>query len=218
MINLKNLVDNLIRLYGSYKLIILLFIVVGSFALGLLLFGPFMTSDIYEWFKNESSGNKIISGLVDVQGMVADKLIASTIPLFMVWILVLTAYRLDKTKISTINESSKYLAFFSGTTAIIVLSLGSILFGISCYGLNTFGYSHSFLFATVFAIMVVICGLLIKKGTKPELVENSALNKLSGIMLFVCITLMVLAYLWGLLKDPFMYWSVINSAYEMTNK
>lgn len=212
-----NLVDNLIKLYGSYKLIILLSILAGSFALGLLLFGPFMTSDVYEWFKNESSGNEIISRLVDVQGMVADKLIASTIPLFMVWVLVLTAYRLDKTKISTINENSKYLVFFSGTTAIIVLSLGSILFGISCYGLNTFGYSHSFLFATVLAVMVVICGLLIKKASKPELVENSVLNKLSGFMLVVCITLMVSAYLWGLLKDPFMYWSVISSAYEMAN-
>ncbi len=218
MIDFKNVVDILIKWYGNYKLIILFLVVGCSFALGLFVFGPFMTSDVYAWFKDQSSGSKIVSGLVDVQGMVADKLIASTIPLFMVWIVVLTAYRLDKTKITTINESSKYLAFFSGTTSIIVLSLGSILFGISFYGLITFGYSHSFLFATVFAIMVVICGLFIKKGTKPELIENSSLNKLSGFMLFVCITLMVLAYLWGLLKDPIMYWSVINSAYEMANK
>lgn len=214
---LKKCVDQILYWYGIYKLIILLCIVICSFSLGFFVFGPFMTSEVYEWFKIQSNGNKIISELVDVQGMVADKLIASTIPLFMVWVVVLTAYRLDKTKISIINENSKYLALFSGTTAIIVLSLGSILSGICSYGLKLYGYSHSFLIATLFALMVIASGLLIRKATKPELVENSSLNKLSGVMLFICIIFMAAAYLWGLIKDPLMYWSVINNAYEMAN-
>lgn len=213
----KKYVDQTLYWYGTYKFLILLFIVVCSFALGFLIFGPFMTSDVYAWFKTQSSENKIISELIDVQAMIADKLIASTIPLFMVWSVVLTAYRLDKTKISIINENSKYLALFSGTTALIVLSLGSILLGICSYGLKLFGYSHSFLFAEVFSLLVVACGFLIRKATKTELVENPVLNKLSGVMLFVCIILMTAAYLWGLVKDPLMYWSVINDAYELAN-
>lgn len=215
---LKNRVDQILNWYGKYKLSILLCIVIASFALGFFIFGPFMTSDVYEWFKIQSSGNKIISELVDVEGMIADKLIASTIPLFMVWTVVLTAYRLDKTKISTINDSSKYLALFSGTTAVIVLSLGSVLVGLCSYGLKLYGYSHSFLIATVFSVLVIACGLLIRKATKPELVESSSLNKLSGVMLFICIIFMAAAYLWGLIKDPLMYWSVINNAYDMADK
>ena len=176
--------------YERYKIITLSCVVTFSFILGFFILGPFITSDVYKWYQIQSEGNEIISRLVDVQGLIADKLIASTIPLFMVWIVVLVTYRLDKTKISMINENSKYLALFTGTTAFIVLSFGSVLIGICSYGLKIYGYNHGFLIAITFSTMLVVCGFIIRKATKPELVDNVVLNKLSGFMLFVCICLM----------------------------
>jgi hypothetical protein len=215
---LKKLIDRLLSFYSKWKLLIVIFFVTISLALGFYLFGPFMTSDAYEWYKIESSSNPLISGLIDVQGMVADKLVASTVPLFTVWTLVLGAYCLDKNQIWIINDSTKYLAFFTGSTALIVLCLGGILLGICLYGLNEFGYSHSFLAATVFAAIVIGCGLIIKSATRPELKENSTINKLAGPMLIVCFFLAISAYVYGLVKDPILYWNVIHDACQMANK
>lgn len=220
MDKLKSLIDWIISIYSKWKLVVLGIIIIGSTSLGYFVFGPFINSDVYKWFNKQAANSSLISGLIDVQGMLADKIVASTIPLFTVWSLVLAAYCLDKSQIKLINESSKYLAFFTGSTALIVFGLGSVLFGICLYGLSYFGYSHGFLAASIFALLVIICGFFIRASTRPELKENSALNKLAGKMLVVCMLLGFSAYIYGLVKDPLMYWSVINQAYEldMANK
>lgn len=218
MNRLKIIIDSALSFYSQWKLFILAFFVSVSLGLGFILFGPFITSDAYEWYKTVSAANPLVSGLVDVHGMIADKLIASMVPLFTVWTLVLGAYCLDKNQIRIINESSKYLAFFTGSTALIVLCLGGSLLGICLYGLKELGYSHKFLAATVFAAMVVGCGFLIKSATRPELKENSALNKLAGLMLVVCFLLAIFAYVYSLVKDPILYWNVIHEACQMANK
>ncbi|QYJ88798.1 hypothetical protein [Shewanella halotolerans] len=218
MNRLKIVIDSTLSFYSKWKLFILAFFVSASLGLGFILFGPFITSDAYEWYKTISAANPLVSEFVDVQGMIADKLIASTVPLFTVWTLVLGAYCLDKNQIRIINESSKYLAFFTGSTALIVLCLGGTLLGICLYGLKELGYSHAFLAATVFAVMVVGCGFLIKSATRPELKENSVLNKLASSMLVVCFLLAISAYVYGLVKDPILYWNVIHEACQMANK
>lgn len=218
MDRLKKLIDIALRFYSKWKFFILVIFVSISLALGFFLFGPFITSDAYEWFKSISAANPLIAELVDIQGMIADKIIASTVPLFTVWSLVLGAYCLDKNQIQIINNSSKYLAFFTGSTALIVLCLGGTLLGVCLYGLKELGYSHTFLAATIFAALVIGCGLLIRTATRPELKENSALNKLASSMLVVCLLLTISAYIYGLIKDPILYWNVIHDACQMANK
>lgn len=218
MDRLKKIIDGALSIYSKWKLLILACFVLVSLGLGFFLFGPFMISDAYEWYKTMSATTPLVSGLVDVQGMIVDKLIASTVPLFTVWTLVLGAYCLDKNKIQIINDSSKYLAFFTGSTALIVLCLGGTLLGICLYGLMELGYSHAFLAATVFAVVVIVCGIFIRSATRPKLKENLALNRLAIVMLAICSLLAISAYVYGLVKDPILYWNVIHDACQMANK
>lgn len=218
MIRLKKLIDIALLFYSKLKMYILFVFISISLSLGFFKFGPFINPDTYKWFKSISSANPLIGELVDIQGMIVDKIIASTIPLFTVWTLVLWAYCLDKNKIKIINNSSKYLAFFTGSTALIVLCLGSTLLGVCLYGLMELGYSHAFLAATIFSTSLIVCGLLIRNATMPELKENSALNKLASSMLALCLLLAISAYIYGLIKDPILYWNVIHDACQMANK
>jgi len=218
MEKLKKIIDWLIHVYRSYQYIILSLTSIASIILGYCLLGPFMNSDEYKWFKKLSEENHMISELVNVQRMLADKLIASTIPLFVVWTVVLTAYCLDRNRISVINESSRYLAFFTGGTAFIVMMLGFTFFGICMYLFRLEGYSHIFLLITSFSLVVVAGGFFMKRATKLEIVEkNGKENKLVFPLLISCVVLGGSAYIYGLLGDPIQYWRVVHEAYNMAN-
>jgi|SRR5690606_15722333 len=211
-------IERAVELYRRYRLLVLCTIAVTSLAAGFFVIGPFVASDAYMWFRSVHESNQIIFDLIDIQGMLLDKLISSTVPLFAVWSIVLAVYCLDRSKTDIINRSSKYLVFFSGGTALIVLGFGFAALGVCLYALRMYGYSHQFLATFIFAAMVVVCGLFIRTATRPELKDSAILNSLALPMLIVCMLLGSSAYVYGLVSDPIKYWWTINQAYKAANK
>lgn len=211
-------IERAVELYRRCRLLVLFAIAVTSLAAGFFVIGPFIASDAYMWFKSVHESNQIVSDLIDIQGMLLDKLISSTVPLFTVWSIVLAVYCLDRNRVDIINKSSKYLAFFSGSTALIVLGFGFTALGVCLYALRLYGYSHQLLATFIFASMVVVCGLFIRTAARPKLKDSSILNSLALPMLILCTLLGSSAYVYGLVSDPIKYWWTINQAYKAANK
>jgi hypothetical protein len=213
-----NLIRNIYNLYTRYKLFVLSLFSIFSFYIGFEIIGPFFDSDVYRWFKSIADDYPVISELISVQDLLFDKIIASTIPLFTVWSVILSAYCLYPERIIEINNSSRYLVILSGSTALIILMIGFIAVGTCIYGYYNYGYSHLFLISIFSSIMVIACGVFIRKGTRLIINERAGVNRFAFPVLIVCLTLGIGAYIYGLLSDPFQYWRVVHEAYEIANK
>lgn len=210
MEKIRTILDQILNWYKKYKLFVLTLAITCSFLFGYYLIGPFANSEPFKKYLAFTKAHPFISDLISVQGVIADKLIASSIPLLVVWSIVLAAYCLDRQKVSTINEYSKYLAFFSGSIALIVLSFGFSIIGTASFGIRLYGINWAFGAMLIYASLIVLCGFLIKKATRPEIKDNPTLNKFALPMLIFCLLLAFSAYVYGIIKDPIHYYRIIK--------
>lgn len=213
---IKKIIGMAVDAYNVYKTTIMLTSICASLLVGILVIGPFVTSEAYEWFVQQTKNNPLLYEFVDVQDMLSKKIIASTVPFFVIWTCVLFAYISNKEKINEINQASKYLSIFTGGTGFIIIVFGFCLFGTFGYSLFHFGYSLELLLSLFFSSLIIGMGFFIRAMMRPHLKENIYLTKSAPALFSTCILLGLAAYLYSIFADPIQLILSINKAYIST--
>lgn len=209
---MNNILKNIyvvVDLYKKYRLIVLWVCSIAGIIVGYFMIGPFIVSDAYQWIAELVNTNKLVADLIDINGMVRDKLLASTLPFFIVWSCILAIYVCDKGSVDTINRVSKNLTFLTGGTAFFTIVLGFTLLGTFSSALQKVEFSAYSIPLIVLSILIIIMGLFLRHVMKPIIDPASLVNRFAPCLLAVCIALSLSLYVYGILNDPIKLYGTI---------
>lgn len=195
--------------YKKYRLWVLWVCSVAGGVVGYILIGPFIVSDAYQWIAELVNTNKLVADLIDINGMVRDKLLASTLPFFIVWSCMLAIYVFDKGSVDTINRVSKNLTFLTGGTAFFTIVMGFTLFGTFSSALQKVAFSEYTIPLIVLPILIIILGFFLRHVMKPTIDPASLVNRFAPCLLAVCMTISLVLYVYGILNDPIKLYGTI---------
>ncbi|MDQ7732549.1 hypothetical protein QT231_07545 [Halomonas sp. SpR1] len=112
--------------------LLILFLV--AFVAGIFVIGPFMDSEVYEWAKNQVQSNALLAEVIDVQGMIADMLVASTVPMLIVWAIAFYVHSIFKSDNELFNDFYGSVSALLGGPTKIVFVLTGLLLGVCAFG------------------------------------------------------------------------------------
>ncbi|MBV4474191.1 hypothetical protein [Pseudomonas botevensis] len=196
-------------IYKKYRLWVLWMCSIAGGVVGYFLIGPFIVSDAYQWIAELVNTNKLVADLIDINGMVRDKLLASTLPFFIVWSCMLTIYVWDKGSVDTINQVSKNLTFLTGGTAFFTIVLGFTLLGTFSSALQRVAFSGYTILLIVLSILLIIMGFVLRHVMKPTITPASFINQFAPCLLALCMAISLALYVYGILNDPIKLYGTI---------
>ncbi|MEZ1322908.1 hypothetical protein QIW46_16315 [Pseudomonas fluorescens] len=199
---LKTTTDTVWHFYKTKRLLFLIFSAVLFLAIGYISIGPFLVSDAYQWFYTLVQNNAVLKDLVNLNEMIRDKLIATTLPFFILWSCVLFIYLKNKERADTINYISSYLSFLTGGTAFFTIVLGCTLLGSFSYALQKIETSIYTPLLILLSLSIIAMGFYMRHVMKLVINPNSKTDCLAPLMLKLCIIASIAIYLYGLFNDP----------------
>lgn len=195
--------------YKKYRLLVLWVCSIAGGVVGYILIGPFIVSDAYQWIAELVNTNKLVADLIDINGMVRDKLLASTLPFFIVWSCMLAIYVFDKGSVDTINQVSKNLTFLTGGTAFFTVVLGFTLLGTFSSALQRVAFPEYSIPLIVLSMLIIIMGFFLRHVMKPIIDPASLINRFAPCLLAVCMAISLVLYVYGILNDPIKLYATI---------
>lgn len=194
-----------------YKWTVLVLTLLGGALLGYVFVGPFLTSGVLEWVKEQPP---IVGYLLSVESMINDSLISACVPMFLLWSISFYSYSSFKNKLDSVNEIIPLAWLFARSPATLVLFLSSILVGICIYGWVGYRHSSSLLALSILSACFIVIGFVLRASCTPKIKENKFLNKYSRVTAHVCVALTLAAYLWGIFADPISLYLLIQESME----
>lgn len=76
------LLETLFGIYKRLRLVITIVLSVSAFCIGLFGLAPFLTTQTFRALTAAVKGNAILSSFLDLQSMLLDDFVASTVPMF----------------------------------------------------------------------------------------------------------------------------------------
>jgi hypothetical protein len=189
-------------------LILLISSLLGA-GFGYFLIGRFIVSDAYRWIVQLISNNQLLSDLIDVDRMIIDKLLASTLPFFIVWSCVLAIYVFDYRSRTTLNQISKHFSFLTGGTAFLTIVLGCTLLGTFAYALQQIALSVYTILLILLLLLIIRMGFFLRQVMKVEITPDTCAIKYAPYFLAGCIVISLCLYFYGLFNDPIQLYNTI---------
>ena len=146
---------------------------------GAMLVGPFLRSSLYRRIAKLSNETPLIGQLIDVEGMIAERLLITMVPLLVVWSLISFLAR-NREAVTLIKEASPFLSHFTSKPGTFLAALGFVTLGIYLDGLITLGANAPTTLAIVAAI-IIFAGFVMRVAAEPTLEEGSLIMKYPGI-------------------------------------
>lgn len=201
-------------IYHKYNLAILMLSILLAFSFGYFLLSPFLESDLYYWVKNMRQESIVISELTNYGDMVTDGIVSSMVPVLIAWAIVMFAYSSNNTNINQLNAFSKYFNFLTRGPGTIILLLGFVVIGMSCYGIVRHGQDTTFFIIFVIGFLLAAIGFIYRKSAELQLKKNKNLDKYSFCIGSISLFLALLAYLYGIIAGPIRIWLTLSKIYN----
>ncbi|MBC8999807.1 hypothetical protein IAI51_25080 [Pseudomonas sp. N40(2020)] len=203
-------------IHKKYRNLVLFMSCLLGAGVGYFVIGRFIVSDAYQWIAKLITNNKLLSDLIDIEGMVVDKLLASTLPFFIVWSFVLAIYVYEYRSSTAINKFSKHFSFLTGGTAFLSIVLGFTLLGTFAYALQQIDFSVYTILLIVTSLLIILMGFFLRRVMKVEIKPDSCLNKYAPYYLVGCVAVSILLYIYGLFNDPIHLYNTIVKHHELS--
>ncbi len=208
--------NHIIKLFLKVRKIIFYISLVSAFIVGFYPLGSFLESEVYKWIVTQYENIPILARLLDVQGMLVDKMVATTVPLFTTWALVFFIYgAMDDIKGNKIASISPVLSWFTGGTGAFVAILGCISLGISFYGLAFHGMTNAIIAALIFGVLIIISGMFMKYAATPAIKGREWIHNKAKHFGVIYALLAAAAYIYTIATDPVQLWNAVHEAYIM---
>jgi hypothetical protein len=202
------------RIIKLFRRILLIVSALIAMLYGAFFLGPFMTSDAYQWLKEFAVNYPFVMEFLDIEGMLIEKLISTTVPVFTVWSLVFFIYASNKHRLKNINDLSPYLSMFTGATGAYVLFLGFVILGLSLYGYHIEQFSSAVISILIVSFVLITTGLFMKKAAKPFLKPYQFVQDHPLPFAWLYAVLALVAFTYGIFASPLQIIDIIESAYE----
>ena len=200
-------------LYNKYKFVTLILTMGIIAALSYGFLGEFLDSSLFSWLKSELNRTPLLSELISAQSMVVDALIASTLPLFIVWGIAFAGYAEFNEYVDSINKISRYFSFFTGGPSRIVFYLSSVLIGLCVYGWKNYTFSISLVVASILSIVLICMAIFVRSGSSPELKRSDFLDRYAPIFSIICIVFAILVWFWNMFSETIqLVWAIHSVA------
>lgn len=207
--------NTILAIKSKFSLVVTVCFCLTAVIIGFYVIGPFFESEMYRWFQTTSIGDVKISKLLDVKSMLIEKLITSFIPIFMIWSILLTAFRTYPQNIAAINASAKLLSLLTSGALLLLVIFSSIIIGLQTYMIITYGDFQLLYLAIPYVAATVYLIYITRKPPKFQKDHNA--NWLVGPLLIFCILFVICAYTYSLVSTPLEYWNLITELYEKDN-
>jgi hypothetical protein len=188
-----------------------------AFVAGIFVVGPFMDSEVYDWAKDQVQSNALLAEVIDVQGMIADMLVASTVPMLIVWAIAFYVHSIFKSDNELFNDFYSSVSALLGGPTKIVFVLTGLLLGVCVFGWWTYGGSPGIIMATVFALFMLALGFYIKYSSSPKIKKWNHIDNHAFKYAIACCVMAAGAHLWTVFSDPYHLWNAVNDAYSLTH-
>ncbi|TDV50421.1 hypothetical protein EDF87_10348 [Pseudomonas helmanticensis] len=196
-------------IYKKHRnLILFKFCLLGA-AVGYFVIGRFIVSDAYQWIVKLVSEDKLLSELIDIEKMIRDKLLASTLPFFIVWSCVLAIYVFDNRSRTKLNKITKHFSPLTGGTAFFTIVLGCTLFGTFAYALQHVTYSVYTVLLIVLSLLIIGLGFFLRRVMTVEIRPDTCAIKYAPYFLAGCIVISLFLYFYGLFSEPIQLYNTI---------
>lgn len=210
------MIISLLKLWHRYRLLIFIITLISSILLGLIVIGPIFDSPAYQWIREESNKFPLIKGLIDIEGMLLEKLINSTFPLFCVWSLVLYIYgTMSDIEAKNINKAAPILSYFTSGTGTIFSFWGGLIIGLCIYGTIFHQFSPPIFAFLVYGSLFIVIGIWMRKAARPTIKGRPWLHRHAYVLGSIFAVLAISAYIYGLIAEPIQLWKVIRAAYPL---
>lgn len=205
----------LLQLWSRARSILFSVLAMAAFATGLLVVGPFVSSPAYKWMAYDIEQNPLIGELLNFEGMLLEKLISTTVPFFLVWSLVLLVYGATKgVKEAAISRVGPVLSMFTGGAGALIALWGSVLLGLSVFGLMHHRNALAVITFSVIGLVLFVCGFVLKSYAHPRVVDRPWLRNHACVIGVVLGLLGVCAFLYGIVAKPIQLFMLITDAYH----
>ena len=211
------MLERLYNYFLRYRLFLSVVVLVVAVLFGLLIVGPFLISPQYEKFIDITRDQPLLKSLVDIQAILVSKIVASTIPFFVVWSIVLFIYSVDRRFSITSKSISEFLSIYTGGVGVIVATMGGVLLGIFVFGIFKNIYSLENLSVGVLAVLLIVAGILMKSMSKPIIEDRDWIHRHSLKFALICLVLAAFSYFYGVFSDLIGLWGSINLIIESKN-
>lgn len=205
------------KLVQGVKNIYLLILFLVAFVAGIFVIGPFIDSKVYHWAKEQVQSNVLLAEVIDLQSMIADMLVASTVPMLIVWAIAFYVHSIFKSDNQLFNDFYGSVSMLLGGPTKIVFVLTGLLLGICAFSWWTYEGSAGIIMATVFALFMLALGFYIKYSSSPKIKKWDHIDKHAFKYSVACCVMASGAHLWTVFSDPYQLWSAVNEAYSLAH-
>jgi uncharacterized membrane protein len=206
--------QRILIIWLQFRFTVFLLTLAGFILLGYHTLGPFLVSPEFQWLKELQDKTPLIGLLLDIEGMLIEKLIATTVPLFTVWSLIMFYYAYNSKAEIHIEQMSPFLSVFTSGTGTFIAALGGITVGICAFGILNFGLRPPVYGLTIIAAALVFGGAYLRGAAKPRIQARDWLHRRSREFAWLFLIMALIAYIYGIVIEPYEKWNLIQTAYN----